>query len=229
MDGWIKLHRQILQWQWYDDANVFRLFLHLLLQANHDDLIWRGIEIKRGQKFTSVQHLGKELKISDKGIRIALSKLKNTGEIDIKGASNGTMITICKYDTYQLVLETEGQAKGQTRGKRGATNKKDKNSDINISLWRDDFNVYLAECKEAFRQYYTDENFIKTQQALNPNVNVKLSITKGYENFWKTEAGWKHKKKSKTEQIDWKRTIINAIEMNRVYYTKQEIAEINNR
>lgn len=229
MDGWIKLHRQILQWQWYDDANVFRLFLHLLLQANHDDLIWRGIEIKRGQKFTSVQHLGKELKISDKGIRIALSKLKKTGEIDIKGASNGTMITICKYDTYQLVLETEGQAKGQTRGKRGATNKKDKNSDINISLWRDDFNVYLAECKEAFRQYYTDENFIKTQQALNPNVNVKLSITKGYENFWKTEAGWKHKKKSKTEQIDWKRTIINAIEMNRVYYTKQEIAEINNR
>lgn len=98
-----------------------------------------------------------------------------------------------------------------------------------VITWRDDFNVYLVECKEAFRQYYTDENFIKTQQALNPNVNVKLSITKGYENFWKTEAGWKHKKKSKTEQIDWKRTIINAIEMNRVYYTKQELAEINNR
>lgn len=229
MDGWIKLHRQILQWEWYDDANVFRLFIHLLLHANHDDLIWRGVKINRGQKFTSIQHLAKELKISDKGIRIALSKLKKTGEIDIKGASNGTMITICKYDTYQLVLEAEGRATGQTKGKRRATNKNDKNSDINISLWRDDFNVYLQQCKEAFRQYYTDENFIKTQQALNPNVNVKLSITKGYENFWKTEAGWKHKKKSKTEQIDWKRTIINAIEMNRVYYTKQELAEINNR
>ena len=229
MEGWIKLHRQMLNWQWYDDANVMRLFIHLLLSANREKAVWRGIEINRGQVFTSVLHLAQKLKISIKETRTALSKLTKTKEIDVQGASNGTMITICKYDSYQLVLETEGQAKGQTRGKRGATNKKDKNSDINISLWRDDFNVYLAECKEAFRQYYTDENFIKTQQALNPNVNVKLSITKGYENFWKTEAGWKHKKKSKTEQIDWKRTIINAIEMNRVYYTKQEIAEINNR
>lgn len=112
----------------------------------------------------------------------------------------------------------------------GNTIKERKGNKIkDIPNWKKDFQIYLAECKEAFRQYYTDENFIKTQQALNPNVNVKLSITKGYENFWKTEAGWKHKKKSKTEQIDWKRTIINTIEMNRVYYTKQEIAEINNR
>jgi len=64
---------------------------------------------------------------------------------------------------------------------------------------------------------------LKTQQRLNPNVNIKLSIEKGFRNFWGTEAGWQHKKKSRSKEIDWKRTIINSIAFNKVYYTKQEL------
>jgi len=98
--------------------------------------------------------------------------------------------------------------------------------DIIISSWRDDFSVYLSECKEAYRKYYNDDQFIKVQSQLNPNVNIKLSITKGFENFWGTEAGWKHKKKSRSKEIDWRQTIINSIDLNKVYYTKQELAEM---
>jgi len=142
MEGWIKLHRQMLNWQWYDDANVMRLFIHLLLSANREKAVWRGIEINRGQVFTSVLHLAQKLKISIKETRTALSKLTKTKEIDVQGASNGTMITICKYDSYQLVYEYEGQAEGQTRGKRGATNKKDKEGkEINNN------NIELADKK----------------------------------------------------------------------------------
>ena len=42
MEGWIKLHRQILDWEWYDDINVKVLFLHLLLTANYEDKKWQG-------------------------------------------------------------------------------------------------------------------------------------------------------------------------------------------
>jgi len=84
----------------------------------------------------------------------------------------------------------------------------------------------LSECKEAYRKYYNDDQFIKVQSQLNPNVNIKLSITKGFENFWGTEAGWKHKKKSRSKEIDWRQTIINSIDLNKVYYTKQELAEM---
>jgi len=98
---------------------------------------------------------------------------------------------------------------------------------IIIPSWKDDFNIYLTECKKAYNQYYNDEQFIRTQSQLNPNVNVKLSIAKGFENFWGKEAGWKHKKKTRTAEIDWRQTIVNSIEMNKVYYTKQELSEMS--
>ena len=118
MEGYIKLYRQVMKWEWYDDANTFRLFIHLLLKANHADGNWRGTAIKRGQRFTSIGILSHELSISEKAIRIAIDKLVKTKEIVCKGASNGTMITVCNYDAYQSNEDTEGQAEGQAKGKR---------------------------------------------------------------------------------------------------------------
>ena len=40
--GYIKLHRKLLEWEWYSDTNVKIVFLHCLLMANHDDTKWRG-------------------------------------------------------------------------------------------------------------------------------------------------------------------------------------------
>jgi len=168
MDGWIKLHRQMCSWEWYDDANVFRLFIHLLLNANHEDIIWRGVEIKRGQKFTSVKHLSEELKLSEKAIRIAISKLKKTKEIDVLGASNGTMITICKYDTYQTLDEVKGQAVGQTRGERGATNKNEKNEKNE--------NEINNMCIEVNATCFSFEDFWKDY----PNKTAKAEAEKKY-------------------------------------------------
>lgn len=125
MEGYIKLHRQILEWGWYEDANTFRLFMHLLLKANYYDSEFKGRIVKRGQRFTSIGNLAKEVKLSDKAIRISLDKLIRTNEVVLNGTNNGTMITICKYDTYQGNSETEGQAKGKPKGKRGATNKEE--------------------------------------------------------------------------------------------------------
>ena len=41
--GWIKLHRNILQWEWWDDRNTRDLFLVALLLANHKEkkMAWR--------------------------------------------------------------------------------------------------------------------------------------------------------------------------------------------
>ena len=35
--GFIKLHRKILKWEWYDEPNTMRLFIHLLLTASIED------------------------------------------------------------------------------------------------------------------------------------------------------------------------------------------------
>ena len=171
MEGYIKLYRQIMKWEWYDDANAFRLFIHLLLKANYEEAQWRGITIKRGQLFTSIGHLSHDLKISDKAIRIALDKLIKTKEVASEGASNGTMITICKYDSYQSSFNTEGQTEGQTRGERGATNnnnnnnKEKKNKEIDLSFLQKDFIPIVEKWllyKKEKKQEYKGQTSINT-------------------------------------------------------------------
>ena len=171
MEGYIKLYRQVMKWEWYDDANTFRLFIHLLLKANYEDAQWRGLTIKRGQLFTSIGHLSHELKISDKAIRIALDKLIKTKEVASEGASNGTMITICKYDSYQSSFNTEGQTEGQTRGERGATNnnnnnnKEKKNKEIDLSFLQKDFIPVVEKWllyKKEKKQEYKGQTSINT-------------------------------------------------------------------
>ena len=171
MEGYIKLYRQIMKWEWYDDANAFRLFIHLLLKANYEEAQWRGITIKRGQLFTSIGHLSHDLKISDKAIRIALDKLIKTKEVASEGASNGTMITICKYDSYQSTFNTEGQTKGQTKGERGAinnnnnNNKEKNNKEIDLSFLQKDFIPIVEKWllyKKEKKQEYKGQTSINT-------------------------------------------------------------------
>jgi len=100
-DGWIKLHRKILDWEWYDDPNTFRLFLHLLLIANHEDKKYRGVLVKRGSVVTGRIKLAEELGLSEREVRTALTKLKSTSEVTSKSTNKFTIVSIINYDKYQ--------------------------------------------------------------------------------------------------------------------------------
>jgi hypothetical protein len=100
--GWIKLHRQILEWEWYSDNNCFRLFLHLLLKANHKEKRFKGIELKVGSIVTSRDLLARETGLTSQQIRTALTKLISTNEITSKTSSQGTIIQIVSYEKYQV-------------------------------------------------------------------------------------------------------------------------------
>lgn len=101
MDGWILIHRKIIEWEWYADVNVRLTFLHLLLKVNHTDNKWKGIDVKRGQTITSYSKLSEEIGISVQALRTALKKLINTQEINIKSTNRYIVVTIEKYDFYQ--------------------------------------------------------------------------------------------------------------------------------
>jgi hypothetical protein len=99
--GWIKLHRSILDWEWYDDTNAVRLFLHLLLTVNYEPKNWRGIAINSGQIITSHENLGKQCGLGVQQIRTAINKLKSTGELTSQSTNNYTLITITNWQKYQ--------------------------------------------------------------------------------------------------------------------------------
>lgn len=113
-NGWIKLHRKILDWEWFTSPSTLQLFIYLLLRANKEDKKWRGILIKRGQLVTSVATISEETKLSTQQVRTSLNRLKSTNEITSKTTNRFTLVTVCKYESYQLYEETEQQTKQQT-------------------------------------------------------------------------------------------------------------------
>jgi len=100
-NGWIKLHRSILDWEWYDDTNTRMLFIHCLLKANCRDVKYRGDIVKRGCFLTSVEILSSETSLTISQIRSSLNKLKMTNDIANETSSKGSIISITNYDLYQ--------------------------------------------------------------------------------------------------------------------------------
>jgi len=106
MKGFIRLHRQMLAWEWYKNPISSRVFIHLLLTANTNDTNCKGVTIKRGQTVTGRAFLSEALGLSVSNIRTALKNLENSGEIKVDSSTKGTVITVLNFDKYQ-VDETE--------------------------------------------------------------------------------------------------------------------------
>lgn len=105
LGGFVKIHRKLVQWGWYQDNVVKGVFLHLLLTASFRDMPWQGRVIKRGQVIVSSQKMAKELGFSRQQVRTALNKLKSTNEITCESTNRYTIVTIVNWDEYQSVDE----------------------------------------------------------------------------------------------------------------------------
>lgn len=101
MSSWIKIFRELLQWEWFEKAEMVQLFIYLLLKASCEDKQWQGITVKRGQLVTSNGSMRRDLKLSEQQIRTCIKRLISTGEITYQSTNRYVVITICNYDKYQ--------------------------------------------------------------------------------------------------------------------------------
>jgi hypothetical protein len=168
MSGWVKLHRQILEWEWYDDHNTFRLFIHLLLKANHKEKKYRGMLLQTGTILTSRDILALEVGLSVRQTRTALDKLKSTNEVAIKTSGQGTIIQIVNYSKYQ-VETNETTNERPTSDQQTTTNKnvkKEKNNTYSFlaSLLDNGFDEKLAR---EWVQVRKQLNAVNTETAFN--------------------------------------------------------------
>jgi hypothetical protein len=106
----IKLDRNILDWGWYQDANTFRVFVHLLLTANIKDNYFMGAKIKRGEVATSYGSIAKKLSLTYDQSRTAVQHLQITNEITIKRHPKFLVISIVNYDRYQDKSQSRTQS-----------------------------------------------------------------------------------------------------------------------
>lgn len=122
-DGFIKIHRRMLKWEWFSDINTTHLFIYLLLIANWEDKKWKGLLIKRGQVVTGLKKLSAGAGLSIQQTRTSLKKLVSTNEITIKSTNKYSVITIEKYGNYQ-----KKEDRGNNQNNNQITNEQQSNN-----------------------------------------------------------------------------------------------------
>lgn len=118
MNGWIKLHRQILEWEYYDDVKCFKLWMHLLLKCNIESgKKAYGFTLEAGQMITTLPKLAAETGLSQKEVRTALDKLLNGRQITQKTTNKFRLITVENWAFYQGAnCQTGRQTADKTEG-----------------------------------------------------------------------------------------------------------------
>jgi DNA-binding transcriptional MerR regulator len=190
MSGWIKIHRKFLEWQWFEKTEAVHLFIYLLLKANHKDLEWQGITIKRGQFVTSSNKISIDTGISIQAIRTLLKKFENTNEIFVKSTNKFSIVTICKYDSYQDENDQANKQttnKQQTNNKQLTTNKNDKKEKNSKELILDKWIDYRMSIKKPIKEQTIQSLLNKMNNFSDQECSsvINLSIENGWQGlFW---------------------------------------------
>ena len=108
MDGYIKIFRQIKDWQHFQESSVLLVWLWLLVSVNFKDGYFHGKLVKKGEIITSFRKISEETGLSINTIRSCLDKLKMSGEISQKKSENSqisqyTHIVVNQFVKYQSV------------------------------------------------------------------------------------------------------------------------------
>jgi hypothetical protein len=187
MSGWIKIHRKILDWEWYNDSNTFRLFMHLILKANHKPKKYRGVNINIGCLMTGRELLSNETGLSVQQVRTCLERLKSTNEITIKSTKQGTIIQVLNYQKYQV--STNEITEEQPQNNQQVTiNKNVKNEKNNIP---------------------SVEEFVAYGVSLIEDVSIEALKLK--HQSWLVNDWCKEKSGKLIKIVNWKSTLSNTI------------------
>lgn len=124
LEGWIKLHRKILEWQWWDDRNVVRLWIYILLRANHSARKWQGRRVPAGTFITSYPRMSEDTGLTVGELRTAMRKLKESGCVTTQPTNRYQAVSVVHWKDYQGVGRQPGTAHQAEAGYRRDTGQK---------------------------------------------------------------------------------------------------------
>jgi hypothetical protein len=175
--GFIKLYRSLLDWEWFNDNNTFRLFVYCLLKANYVDTKWRGIDVERGSFITSYNKLSTGTGLTIQQVRTSLNKLLSTGELTHKSHSKYSVISINNYEQYQESNTQPNKQvtnKQQTNNKQITTDNKDKKEIIKEKKKKIHTHVFITQTEfDTLMHEYGAELVAGYVQRLDEYIGIK--------------------------------------------------------
>jgi DnaD/phage-associated family protein len=144
MEGWIKLHRKILEnpicWK---DSDYLAVWVYLLLNATHKNynVIFKGKKttLTPGQLLTGRQSISKFTKINESKVQRILKMLENEQQIEQQTTPQNRLITILSWLDYQ---DNEQQNEQQLNNKRTTNEHKQECKNVKNEKIKTDNNVF---------------------------------------------------------------------------------------
>ena len=196
MDGWISLHRKILENPILNRSRVysnFEAWIWLLLKANHKDnkfmLGSELVKVKKGSMITSQKKLCKQFRWGNSKLRSFLKVLQKDKMLLLETNTQSTQITICNYESYQdsqisnKTQTTHAQHTHNTRTKTNNNVNNDNNLN-NIITNKEYLDKYGYDMLKAFVDYWTEKkpNGRKEKWDMEKTFDIDLRLQKWAKN-----------------------------------------------
>ena len=168
MEGWIKLHRKIVDNPYYFSEAFTRsqAWVDLLILANHKDNFFyiRGlkIDVKRGQIGFALENLAKRWKWSRGKAERFISELENAHQIVRQKGNATTLLTVVNYDIYQE------EKKPNSKADSNPDSKPDSKADGHQTVKQTDINKNANNVKNE----ENEKNFKKQTEEISDSVDA---------------------------------------------------------
>lgn len=179
MEGWIKLHRKLLDNPIVcKDSDHLAIWIYLLLNATHVDYesIFNGEQIilKPGELITGRKSIAKELKIDEYKVQRVLKCFENRHQIAQRTSSQNRLISILKWNEYQEVAQQNAQ---QMHNECTLTRTKESNLFM-FNKYNNDFDVY--ENDPDFQDYLKTKGINTKQDYYNLTYAEQEKLSEKY-------------------------------------------------
>jgi hypothetical protein len=99
-----------------------------------------------------------------------------------------------------------------------------------IRTWKTSFWFYLSclikASRELITKIKTDEKYRSKLQKAHPGIDLIASIEKAMSHYWGQKTGWNYAKKNrKGDDLNYILTLINAIDINKVWLPKESYGQ----
>lgn len=170
MEGWIKIHRKILDNPIVcKDSETISIWLYLLLNATHQEVpaIFKGekIILKKGQLITGIISISEKLVINKNKVQRTLKCFESDKQIEQQTSNKNRLITILNWEAYQ---SSDKQNDKQMINKWETNDKQsDNKQECNIQECNNNIYLYLLKRYGVENRKNFDEYMKKTRDLRN--------------------------------------------------------------